>query len=186
MVDSRAASRYVRSLLGLAVEKNALDSVHQDMLLFTKVCEENRSFELMLQNPIIKHSKKREILEKIFEGKVHPLTMSVFEILTRKNREPILPGIAREFHAAYNFYKGIGRAYITTAVPLDNQSKLEFEKIVRQLSEKQEVELTEKVDKEMIGGFLLNIGDRQLDASIRNKLRALKVKFSHNPYIKEF
>lgn len=186
MADSRAASRYVRSLLGLAVEKNALESVYQDMLLFTKVCEENRAFELMLKNPIIKHGKKREILEKIFEGKVHALTMAIFDILTRKNREPILPSIAREFHSAYNVYKGIGRAYITTAVPLDNQLRLEFEKIVRQLSEKQDVELTEKVDKEMIGGFLLNVGDRQLDASIRNKLKALKVKFSHNPYIKEF
>ena len=186
MADSRAASRYVRSLLGLAVEKNALESVYKDMLLFTKVCEENRSFELMLKNPIIKHSKKREILEKIFEGKVHQLTMAIFDILTRKNREPILPSIAREFHTAYNIYKGIGRAYITTAVPLDNQLRLAFEKIVRQLSEKTDVELTEKVDKEMIGGFLLNVGDRQLDASIRNKLKALKVKFSHNPYIKEF
>ena len=73
----------------------------------------------MLKNPIIKHDKKREILEKIFEGKVHPLTMSIFDILTHKNREPLLPGIAKEFHTAYNIYKGIGKAYITTAVPLD-------------------------------------------------------------------
>lgn len=186
MVDSRAVSRYVKSLLGLAVEKNALDSVHQDMLLFSKVCEENRAFELMLKNPIIKHSKKKEILHKIFEGKVHALTIAVFDILTLKNREPLLPGIAQEFHTAYNIYKGIGRAFITTAVPLDSQLRLEFEKIVKQLSEKAEVELTEKVDKEMIGGFLLNVGDRQLDASIKNKLKALRVKFSHNPYIKEF
>jgi F-type H+-transporting ATPase subunit delta len=186
MVDSRAASRYVKSLLGLAVEKKAVEAVYQDMLLFTKVCEENRAFELMLKNPIIKHSKKREILEKIFKGKVHALTMAIFDILTKKNREPLLPSIAREFHTAYNIYKGIGRAYITTAVPLDGELRLEFEKIVRQLSEKANVELTEKVDKEMIGGFLLKLGDRQLDASIKNKLKALKVKFSHNPYIKEF
>jgi len=186
MVDSRAASRYVKSLLGLAVEKNALEAVYQDMLLFTKVCEENRAFELMLKNPIIKHSKKREILEKIFKGKVHALTMAIFDILTKKNREPILPSIAREFHNAYNIYKGIGRAYITTAVPLDSELRSEFENIVRRLSEKADVELTEKVDSEMIGGFLLKLGDRQLDASIKNKLKALKVKFSHNPYIKEF
>jgi F-type H+-transporting ATPase subunit delta len=186
MVDSRAASRYVKSLLSLAVERNAVEAVYQDMLLFTKVCEENRSFELMLKNPIIKHSKKREILEKIFKGKVHPLTMAIFDILTQKNREPLLPGIANEFHAAYNLYKGIGRAYITTAVPLDGELRVEFEKIVRQLTEKGDVELTENVDKEMIGGFLLKVGDRQLDASMKNKLKALKVKFSHNPYIKEF
>lgn len=186
MVDSRAASRYVKSLLGLAVEKNALEPVHHDMLLFSKVVEENRGFELMLRNPIIKHDKKRAILEKLFDGKVHPLTMAIFDILTRKNREPLLPAIAKEFHTAYNLYKGIGKAFITTAVPLDEQLRSEFENIVKRLSEKEKVELTEKVDAEMIGGFVLNVGDRQLDASIKNKLKALKVKFSHNPYIKEF
>jgi F-type H+-transporting ATPase subunit delta len=186
MVDSRAVARYVKSLLGLAVEKNALEAVHHDMLLFSKVCEENRAFELMLRNPIIKHDKKREILEKLFDGKVHPLTMAIFDILTRKNREPLLPGIAKEFHTAYNVYKGIGKAIITTAVPLDATLRAEFENIVRKLSEKDKVELTEKVEKEMIGGFVLNVGDRQIDASIKNKLKALKVKFSQNPYIKEF
>jgi F-type H+-transporting ATPase subunit delta len=183
MADSRAISRYVKSLLGLAVEKNALESVHNDMLLFTKICDENRSFELMLK---IRHDKKREILEKIFQGKVNPLTMAIFDILTRKNREPLLPGIAKEFHTAYNIYKGIGKAFITTAVPLDSQLRTEFENIVKRLSEKDKVELTEKIDKEMIGGFILNVGDRQIDASMKNKLQALKVKFSHNPYIKEF
>ncbi len=186
MVDSRAASRYVKSLLGLAVERDALELVHGDMLMFSKICEENRAFELMLKNPIIRHDKKRDILEKIFEGKVHPLTMAIFDILTRKNREPLLPSIAKEFHTAYNAYKGISKASITTPFPLDAHLRTEFENIVKRLSEKDKVELTEKIDKEMIGGFILNVGDRQIDASIQNKLKALKVKFSHNPYIKEF
>ena len=186
MVDSRAASRYVKSLLGLAVEKNALEAVHSDMLLFSKVVDENRAFELMLNNPIIKHDKKREILERIFQGKVHPLTLAIFDILTRKNREPLLAGIAKEFHTAYNVYKGIGKAFITTAVPLDAELRNQFENIVKKLSETDKVELTEKVDKELIGGFILNVGDRQIDTSIKNKLKALKVNFSHNPYIKEF
>jgi F-type H+-transporting ATPase subunit delta len=186
MADSRAVSRYVKSLLGLAVEKNALEFVHEDMLLFSKVCRENRAFELMLKNPIIRHDKKREILQRVFQGKVNDLTLAIFDILTQKNREPLLPGIANEFHAAYNNHKGIGRAYITTAVPLDAELRAEFENIVKNISDKKQVELTEKVDDEMIGGFILNVGDRQVDASIKNKLKALKVKFSHNPYIKEF
>lgn len=186
MVDSRAASRYVKSLLGLAVEKNVLESVHSDMLLFAKVCDENRAFELMLRNPIIKHDTKHKILQKLFAGKVNAMTLAIFGILTRKNREPLLPGIAKGFHAAYNIYNGIGRAFIITATPLDNLLRTEFENIGKQLSAKEKIELTEKVDKEMIGGFVLNVGDRQIDASIKNKLRTLKVKFSDNPYIKEF
>ena len=186
MVDSRAASRYVKSLLSLAVEQNALEAVHGDMLMFSKVVEENRAFELMLKNPIIKHEKKRDILEKVFAGRVHPLTMAIFDILTRKNREPLLPAIAKEFHTAYNIYKGIGKATVTSAVPLDAELRIEFENIVKKLSAKDKVELIEKVDKDIIGGFVLNVGDRQVDASIKNKLNALKVNFSHNPYIKEF
>lgn len=186
MADSRAASRYVKSLLDLAVEKNALEAVHNDMLLLSKICDENRAFELMLTNPIIKHDKKREILEKLFAGKMNPLTMSILDILTRKNREPLLPAIAREFHTAFNVYKGIGKASVTTAIPLDAKLRAEFETIVKQLTAKSQIEMTEKVDKEMIGGFVLNVGDRQIDASIKNKLKALKVKFSYNPYIKEF
>lgn len=185
MVHSRAASRYVKSLLGLAVEKKVLDEVHRDMLLFSKVCDENRSFELLLQNPIIRHHKKLEILQKIFKGKVQSLTMSFLDIITRKNRESILADIAKEFHNAYNTYKGIGKATVITHVPLDASLRAEFEKLAKHYSEKKEVELTEKVDSDMIGGFVLNVGDRQLDASIKNKIKTLKLKFSQNPYIKE-
>src|SRR5688572_4653844 len=119
MADSRAASRYVKSLLGLAVEKKALEDVHRDMLLFSEAVSKSRPFELLLQNPVIKHDKKLEILRKVFDGKVHKLTMAFFDIITRKNREPILASVAREFHNAYNEHKGIGKASLTTAVPLD-------------------------------------------------------------------
>lgn len=185
MADARVASRYVKSLLGLAVDQNALDAVHNDMRLFTSVCDSNRQFRLMLNNPIIKHDKKRDILEALFKGKVHNLTMAIFDIITKKNREPLLPAIASEFHHAYNDYKGVGQASVTTAVPLDNNLRSEIEQIVKKLSGKKTIEMEEKIDAEMIGGFVLNVGDRQVDASIKNKLKALKVRLAHNPYIKE-
>jgi F-type H+-transporting ATPase subunit delta len=186
MVDSRAASRYAKSLLGLAIEKKALDNVHNDMVFFTKVVEENKNFALMLRNPVIAHDKKSEILSRIFKGKVHALTMSFFDIITRKNREPLLPSIAREIHTQYNEYKGISKATVTSATPLDANLRAEFETLVKKYSNLKQVELLEKVDPSMIGGFVLKVGDRQIDASLSNKLKALKVKFSQNPYIKEF
>jgi F-type H+-transporting ATPase subunit delta len=186
MADSRAASRYVKSLLGLAVEKNALDQVHQDMLLFAKVVEENRELRLVLNNPIIKHDKKREILEQLFKGKVNPLTMAIFDIITKKHREPILYTIAKEFHNAFNEFKGIGKATVVSAIALDATLRNEILSIVKKISDRKEVELIEKVDSSLIGGFVLNVGDRQIDASMKSRLKALKVTLSHNPYIKEF
>lgn len=185
MADSRAASRYVKSLLGLAVEKKALEEVHRDMLLFSDAVSKSRPLELLLRNPVIKHDKKLEILKKLFGGKVNNLTMAFFEIITRKNREPILEAVAREFHNAYNEYKGIGKATVITAVPLDAKLRNEFERLVREYSDKKEIELIEKVDPDLIGGFVLNVGDRQVDASIESKIKTLKLQFSQNPYIKE-
>jgi F-type H+-transporting ATPase subunit delta len=186
MADLRAASRYVKSLLGLAVEQNALEQVHADMQLFAKVCAENRAFELLLLNPVVKHDKKRAILEQLFKGKVHALTMAIFDIITKKNREPLLPAIAQEFHNAYNAYKNIGYAVVKTAVPVDAALRSEFEKIVKSLGTNQNVELKEIVDPSLIGGFVLEVGDKQIDASIKSRLKALQLNFSQNPYIKEF
>lgn len=186
MTDSRAAARYVKSLLQLAVEKNVLDEVHEDMLLFSKTVSENKSLELLLVSPIIKHSKKEDILLALFKEKVNALTLAIFSILTKKNREPLLPAIARQFHEAYNEYKQISKATVTTAAPLDDTLRAQILKLVQQLSSKSKVELSEKIDKSMIGGFVLNVGDRQIDASLKNKLKSLQLKFSHNPYIKEY
>jgi F-type H+-transporting ATPase subunit delta len=185
-MDSRAVSRYVKSLLDLAVEQKLLDEVHNDMLLFSKVVSENKTFAVMLKSPVIRHDMKRDVMQKIFQGKVNKLTIAFLNIITQKNREPLLPSIAREFHNSFNEYKGIGKAVVTTVVPLDAKLRAEIETLVKANSDKKEVELIEKIDPEMIGGFILNIGDRQIDASIKNKLKALKLEFSQNPYVKEF
>jgi F-type H+-transporting ATPase subunit delta len=186
MAESRVASRYVKSLLGLAVEQGALENVHQDMQLFDRICTSNTDFLMMLRSPIIKHDKKKDILTKIFKGKVHNLSLAIIDILTAKNREPLLPAIAKEFHVAYNDFKGISKASVTTTIGMDAQLRGELEKIVKKLSGKEKIELEEKVDADLIGGFILNVGDKQIDASIKSKLKTLKVKFSENPYIKEF
>ena len=185
MADSRATSRYVKSLLDLAIERNVVEEVHRDMRLFSETVSKSRALELLLQNPVIKHDKKLDILRGVFAGKVHALTMSFFEIITRKNREAILESVAREFHNAYNDYKGIGKALVTTATPMDAKMRAEFEQLVRRYSDKKQIELVEAVDPELIGGFILNVGDRQVDASIRSKLKTLQVNFTQNPYIKE-
>jgi len=126
------------------------------------------------------------VLEKIFSGKVNKLTLAILDTLTYKNREALLPAIAEEFHNAYNTFKGIGKATVTTTVPMDNEGRDKIKTIVRKLSQHKEIELDEKVDKELVGGFILNVGDQQIDASIRSKLKSLTLNFSENPYIREY
>jgi F-type H+-transporting ATPase subunit delta len=183
MADSRVALRYVKSLLDLAVEQKALDAVHDDMLLFSVACG-NKGFVEMLRSPVIRHEDKRLILRKIFAAKVHPTTLAIFEIITRKNREPLLPEIASNFHKAYNEHKGIGSAKVTSPVALDDKLRDQIRKIASGLTGTKEIELTESVDASLLGGFVLNVGDRQFDSSLKSRLKSLKRKFTENPYHK--
>lgn len=186
MSEYRVASRYAKSLLELAEEKGVLEEIFNDMKQFSNVCKESREFELMLKNPIIKHDKKNAILKSIFKGKVHDITLAIFDIITRKNREPILPKMAKAFLTQYNIKKGIEEARVTTAVALTDELRKEMVSLVKKISSKNEVQLKEVIDEDMIGGYILKIGDRQIDDSLRSKIKELEHKFSQNPYIKEF
>lgn len=185
MADIRVASRYVKSLLALAVEQGALEEVHRDMQLFSLVCRENRNFVSLLRSPVIRHENKRSVLKKLFTGKVGPLSLAIINIVTHKNREAILPEIAAEFHNAYNRHKGIGKAYLTTTVPASKELLETMQSISKKLTNLQTIELQTNVDSELIGGFVLNVGDQQIDASVRSKLRTLSLKFEENYFVKK-
>ena len=186
MLEFRAATRYAKSLLSLAEEQGVLDEVNKDMLLFTKTCEENREFSLVLKNPIIKHDKKLNILEAIFGDKMNKLSLAILTLSTKKNREAILPAIAKQFHIQYNVFKGIEDAVIKTSIPLTDSLRNEFETIVKNISGKKEVEMEEIIDETLIGGYILKVGDKQIDSSVSGKLKRIRKDITINKYIKGF
>ncbi|EMR01816.1 ATP synthase F1 subunit delta [Cesiribacter andamanensis] len=183
--ESRVASRYAKSLLDLAVERGELEAVQQDMQLLHTTIRQNRQFELLLTNPIIRSDKKKAVLTALFRGKISLMTGKFLEIISNKNREDVLPGIAAEFLRQYRSYKGITRAQVITTFPLSPELRSRFMAIVAEITGNQ-VELEEKIDKDLIGGYVLRIGDRQIDESLKSKLEELEAEFSKNPYEKAF
>lgn len=184
MVETKVAKRYAKSVFDLALEQGVLDTVNKDMQLLTAVCESNRDLTLLLGNPIIHSDKKLAVLEAVFGSHLSKLSMAFLQIITRKGREVNLPAIAKEFLSQYKRSKGIATAIVTSAIGLDERLRSEVYRIVRE-SVKSEVELIEKVDKRLIGGFVLRVGDKQYDASVAAELRKLTREFSANPYIRK-
>ena len=158
-------------------KKKALNKVLKDIESFDELCSTNRDFVLMLKNPIINHWHKLTILKKIFEGKIDKLTMSLFEIITRKNREKYLPETAKAFLHQYNEVNGIVESTVTTVAPLTAPIRKEITALLDKLTNKKKIQLTEIVEPNLIGGFVLKIGDKQLDESVSSKLRELKLQF---------
>jgi F-type H+-transporting ATPase subunit delta len=111
--------------------------------------------------------------------------MSFMDLMTRKGREFYLMGIAQEYINIYKESIGVKVAYVTTATPLDAATREQVLAIISK-TKGTNIELVETVNKDLIGGFILRMGDEQYDASVTKKLRQLKNQFDDNLYVKEF
>lgn len=177
MSELTVATRYAKSLIDLAVENKSLEETRNDMELFSQTLKANFQLQAVLGNPIIAHSKKIKILEAIFSKKVNKVTDSFFKIMINKSRAEVLYATSKEFINQYNIIKHIVRAYVTSATPLSEANK---KQIIAELqaSTGGTIELHTKVDANLIGGFVLTVGDLQIDSSLSASLNRLKQDFA--------
>lgn len=180
MAVASVAFRYAKSLLDLAEEKGLTEEIYKDMLFFKNTVEGSRPLMLMLKNPIVRSSKKDAVLKEIFKSKINPVSSAFIDIVARKNRESIIDEIAAEYIRLHDEKKGIERATVVTTTPLTDELRTKFKAMVAKRTGSQLVDLTEKVNPNIIGGYVLKLGDQQIDASVKSQLNALKLTFLSN------
>ena len=179
MSVQRIASWYAKSLLDLAIDRNEVDLVLQDMN-YVKAALKSRDLFLMIKSPIVSSDKKLSIFRKIFDGKIQKMTSSFFEIMTRKSRENHLPEIVDSFIEQYKAYRQISTVIIKTAVPLSESALNAIkEKLAASPDTMKNLELDVVVDPALLGGFTLEFEGKQYDSSIASKLKELRKQFSH-------
>jgi len=176
------ASRYAKSLLDLSVEKKQLEETRDDMKLVKQVCDDNHDFVVLLNSPVVKTDKKLEILNLIFSKSISKLSLSFLVLLAKKRRESFIPDIDVAYDEQYRTKKNITTATIKTASGLDEKTKKRVLEIVKQASGDGEIELIEKIDESIIGGYVLSISDRQLDQSVKSRLNDLRKNLLNNKY----
>lgn len=180
MAVSTVAFRYAKSLIDLAQEQGLVETMYNDMRFFRQTVRESRGLMLLLRNPIVRIDRKYAVLDKVFSGRINPISMSFLNIITRKNRESIMDAIADEYIRLYDEMKGIEHASITTTMPLTDALREHFKTMVINAVGGKTVELEERIDPKLIGGYVLRAGDRQVDASLRNRLNEVRMELLNN------
>lgn len=179
MKGLRVASRYASSLLDLALEQKKEDAIAQDMETILKTIEDSHDFEVFLASPVVPASKKASILADIFKDKVDDLTLRYLDLVAKSRRENILEVLAKEFISQYKAHKNILVAEVISAAKIDATIEKSLKEKIRAIHSG-EIEMKNQVDESLIGGFILRIGDQQVDASIARKLSDLKKVFNAN------
>ena len=183
MQNPRLAERYAKCLVDLSSELTQLEEVHKDIVLLQSICHASRDFVLMLNSPIINADKKYKILMAVSGNQISTVTQTFIKLLCRKNRESVLPEIISSFVTQYNRIKGIHKAKLTTATPVSDAIKNSFIQKIAAATSIDKIELETKVNDKLIGGFMLEMDGKLVDATILRDLNDVKKQFANNDYL---
>jgi len=173
MDESKISVRYAKALLSLSKEKQVTEEIKIDIDTISQLFDTFPGFTHMLQSPVIKSKEKEQFFEKVFAKSLHKLTYSFLMLLLTNHREAYLRDITRNFLASYRKEKGYKAANLVSAIELDPSTVQQFRELIRKHFDS-DADLTCKVDPKLIGGFVLQVEDQQIDASVASKLKKLK------------
>jgi len=177
MDEKKLQKRYAQSLFDLSKQQDILNTIFNDVTYIYNICKENRELEIVLKNPIIKPLKKKEILLALFEKDCNVLTIKFLVLIATKRREIYLKGICEEFFEIYNVYNNIKIAKLIVA----NDISKDLANAISQKLEQEyncKIQLEIEQNKNLIGGFVVEIEGKQYDASFIRKLNDLKKKIT--------
>jgi F-type H+-transporting ATPase subunit delta len=166
------ASVYARSLFEVAKEQDKLDVVREQLGAFADALSETRELQVFFFSPYFSTKEKEDGLERVVTD-ADPVILNFLKLLISKHRMPVLFRIRATYDALWEEENKLLPVQITSAVELDQS-------IVQQLGDRiseqtdRKVELSARVDPDILGGIVVQVGNSVLDASVRNRLEQLR------------
>ena len=172
-MNNKVSYRYARGLFQLAKDQGLLKDILSDCQLILEH-EQNKEFSDLVMNPTLSKEKKQKIFMEAFKSQVSIKFLDFFKLLITKGRETHLFSITKTYIMLYNKVKSIIVTEVVSATPLENN-------VLKMIKEKftslGEIEITQTIDKSIVGGIIVKVGDLQYDLSIRNQINSVKRAF---------
>jgi F-type H+-transporting ATPase subunit delta len=184
MNKGKIAVRYSKALFELALEKNVVDEIYNDLIFITDSIGSYSNFMNLFNNVIITKEEKLKILSRAFEGKIHEITWKFLWFLIEKQRDNQLYEIFLSFKNFYRKYKNIKLVVLTTAHPLSEKLKNEISEIFTK-GLNANIELKTEINCNLLGGAIVRIDNKQLDLSVSTQLNELKKVLKSKVYTKD-
>lgn len=178
-MSSRVAARYAKSLLDLALEQKHDDRVYQEMNEIRKGIQESKELTALLNNPVVSASDKSRVAMAIFKD-FSDITKKFINLVISKKREDDLSVMAEEYILRHDELKGVAKATVRSAIPLNNDAMDRVRKYLKGAVQKENIELENVIDKGVIGGMVIRFEDRLLDLSVAKELKEIRKQLIYN------
>lgn len=161
---------YGEALFELAVEEGKEDAFLEEIMELKNILRENPDFSKLMNHPKILKEEKQKVLKNVFQGRISEELLGFLHLIISKDRYGEIDSILNYFIDEVKKLKGIGIAYVTTAIALNEAQQKEIEAKLLATTSFRKMEMHFQLEEELIGGMVIRIGDRVVDSSIRTKL----------------
>lgn len=169
----QVSKTYGSALFEVAVEKNSLDTTLEEVLFVKQSFLENEDLGKLLLHPNIEKEEKIKVIENIYKGKISDEITGLMIMLITKGHQKEFISVFDYVIAAIKEEKGIGVAYISSAIELSKSQKDKIEHKLLETTKYREIEGVYQVDKELIGGLVIRISDTVVDSSLKTQIANL-------------
>jgi len=173
MLGNQLATKYAKAIYELAAESHMLDKVETQLRLVESTLNTYSDLSTLIYHPRVLAQAKKETLTKIFGQDLTDIVLKFLLLLVDKRRETVLPAIIREYVILANEARNIVEAEVTTTIPLDSHQQTALINKLSLVTGKTIV-LKTQINKAIIGGIIVQIGDKLIDGSITRQLQMLR------------
>jgi F-type H+-transporting ATPase subunit delta len=177
-LSEQVSERYAGAFLDLGKSQSLVDQLGEDATLILAVLAQTPEFLGFLQSPVLKSEAKKSTLTAAFKEKVHPFTLNFLQILVDRRRIFYMDSILRRYLDLLRAYRKITLAEVTSAGPLTPEQEQSIRERVIKMSGSSNVELNIRVDPRLLGGMIVRVGDKVIDASLKGQLRKLALQLT--------
>ena len=175
---NQVARRYAEALFELAEENDILSDMYTEIFDLKNIIKENNGLYDVLRSPFVKSDEKKQVIDAIFGGQVSEYGLNFLKVLVDNQRITELEGIVAAYRGLFNDKNGIAEGTVTTVVALESEKILELEQKLSAIYNKK-VKLENIIDKDILGGVLVRIGNEEIDGSVKSRLNDLKNSLSN-------
>lgn len=179
MSTSKVAKRYAKGLLDFTTEAGNTEVVFNEMKDVVKIMTESKELNQFLNTPFIDAKKKISVTDDIFKA-FSPVAQNLIKLTIKQGRESQLKNIAQAFINTVEDQKGTKRVSLVIATALSQETITDIIKASGMINHNANFDLETTIRPEILGGYILRVGDQQIDASIRSKLNHIKKEFQLN------
>ncbi len=168
---------YARALFEMAQAEGVVSRVEKELFRLRELLKKNPDLLEFLKDPNIKHEGKRQALNDLFQGRVHPLVLNALITLSDQDRAGRVLHVIEEFSACAADATQKVSGEVTTAIPVDDVT---LNRLAAELSRVtgKNVQLFQKVDPSILGGAIIQVGEEIIDGSLRHKLDQIKERLA--------